>query len=310
MLSDNSEKSRNPLKKAMRRRNAKTVQFAAPTYVEASDYDYSTEDEEAMIEPYASAMQAAETATQEEPEPKPEEPKAEVKEPEGRSSTSSQRASFDREQAATAAQALAAAGVGADEAGVAPKLVDKTGEFESYGIDNSITIPTVATEAAPLKSKKTRNTDSFLKDDSLETRKITLTPGILRDESSSKSSAESTRNTNSMETISKTISPPEQPKKEVKEKKKEPKKGGMLSGLFKSKKKDKKSKEEASETGDSEKPSLEVARDSPKASPLTSGKTAAHDEHLVAVQSVIKGRREEVERRRSVDHSSRDRGEL
>lgn len=274
MLSDNSEKSRNPLKKAMRRRNAKTVQFAAPTYVEASDYDYSTEDEEAMIEPYASAMQAAETATQEEPEPEPEEPKAEVKEPEGRSSTSSQRASFDREQAATAAQALAAAGVGADEAGVAPKLVDKTGEFESYGIDNSITIPTVATEAAPLKSKKTRNTDSFLKDDSLETRKITLTPGILRDESSSKSSAESTRNTNSMETISKTISPPEQPKKEVKEKKKEPKKGGMLSGLFKSKKKDKKSKEEASETGDSEKPSLEVARDSPKASPLTSGKSS------------------------------------
>ncbi|KAI7426077.1 hypothetical protein KC368_g18485, partial [Hortaea werneckii] len=42
MLGDNSEKSRNPLKKAMRRRNAKTVQFAAPTYVEASDYDYST----------------------------------------------------------------------------------------------------------------------------------------------------------------------------------------------------------------------------------------------------------------------------
>ena len=46
MLSDAPEKSRNPLKKAMKRRNGKTVQFAAPTYVEASDVEYSTEEEE------------------------------------------------------------------------------------------------------------------------------------------------------------------------------------------------------------------------------------------------------------------------
>lgn len=46
MLGDNPEKSKNPLKKAMRRRNAKTVQFTAPTYFEASDVDYSTEEEE------------------------------------------------------------------------------------------------------------------------------------------------------------------------------------------------------------------------------------------------------------------------
>lgn len=46
MLGDNPEKSKNPLKKAMRRRNAKTVQFSAPTYVEASDVEYSSEEEE------------------------------------------------------------------------------------------------------------------------------------------------------------------------------------------------------------------------------------------------------------------------
>ncbi len=36
------------------------------------------------------------------------------------------------------------------------------------------------------KSRKgtLRNTDSFFKDDSVETRKITLTPNILRDDSS------------------------------------------------------------------------------------------------------------------------------
>lgn len=57
MLGDNPEKTRNPLKKAMRRRTAKTVQFAAPTYVEASDYDYSTEDEDAMVEPFSSTTE-------------------------------------------------------------------------------------------------------------------------------------------------------------------------------------------------------------------------------------------------------------
>lgn len=46
MLGDNSEKSKNPLKKAMRRRNAKTVNFAAPTYIEASDVEFSTDEED------------------------------------------------------------------------------------------------------------------------------------------------------------------------------------------------------------------------------------------------------------------------
>ncbi|KMP08636.1 hypothetical protein CIRG_08317 [Coccidioides immitis RMSCC 2394] len=46
MLSDNAEKPKNSLKKAIRRRNAKTVTFASPTYFEASDIDYSTEEED------------------------------------------------------------------------------------------------------------------------------------------------------------------------------------------------------------------------------------------------------------------------
>lgn len=46
MLGDNPEKSKNILKKAMKRRNAKTVQFAPPTYVEASDVDYTTDEDD------------------------------------------------------------------------------------------------------------------------------------------------------------------------------------------------------------------------------------------------------------------------
>lgn len=277
MLSDNSEKSRNPLKKAMRRRNTKTVQFAAPTYVEASDYDYSSsEDEDGMIDPYGSALQTDPAHV--EPEAEVEEPKVEAKDntAEGRSSTSSNRASFDREQAATAAQALAAAGVGGDDEPVSPKLVDKTGKFERT-LHDTDRIPTIFAEAAPLKSRKTRNTDSFLKDDTIETRKITLTPGILRDESGSIKSPilEEPKRSTSLEVLTKTSTPPEQAKRESKEKK-EPKKGGLLSGLFKSKKKDKKSKDDGNDA-DSEKPSFE----SPRASPLPSEATSPVDNKYI-----------------------------
>lgn len=69
MLGDNPEKTRNPLKKAMRRRTAKTVQFAAPTYVEASDYDYSSDEEDGMIDPYSGAMEPQQEQTSERGQP-------------------------------------------------------------------------------------------------------------------------------------------------------------------------------------------------------------------------------------------------
>jgi hypothetical protein len=131
MLSDNSEKTRNPLKKAMRRRNAKTVQFAAPTYVEASDYDYSSDEEGETTESYINGAQAAagtqQATTEEAAAVEQKEAPAEV-----RTSTSSNRASFDREQAAMAASALAAAGVTDDEPQLSPKLIDKTGMLRDY----------------------------------------------------------------------------------------------------------------------------------------------------------------------------------
>jgi len=66
MLGDTAEKSKNPLKKAMRRRNAKTVQFAPPTYVEASDYDYSSDEGEGELfgGPEPKQLQQQQAATQ------------------------------------------------------------------------------------------------------------------------------------------------------------------------------------------------------------------------------------------------------
>ncbi|KAK6533534.1 hypothetical protein TWF694_002473 [Orbilia ellipsospora] len=59
MLGDNQEKSKNILKKAMRRRAAKTVQFAPPTYVEASDIDYSTDEEDMEAGYYSNEEEGA-----------------------------------------------------------------------------------------------------------------------------------------------------------------------------------------------------------------------------------------------------------
>lgn len=47
MLGDTAEKSKNPLKKAMRRRNTRTVQFSNQLmYAEAFDYEFSSDEED------------------------------------------------------------------------------------------------------------------------------------------------------------------------------------------------------------------------------------------------------------------------
>lgn len=64
MLGDNPEKSKNPLKKAMRRRNAKTVQFAAPQYFDPSDVEYSTDEEEPEDGEYVTREEGTEVQDQ------------------------------------------------------------------------------------------------------------------------------------------------------------------------------------------------------------------------------------------------------
>lgn len=57
MLGDTTEKTKNPLKKAMRRRNAKQVSFGNLNYIEASDYEYSCDEDEDQDKPYMNGEQ-------------------------------------------------------------------------------------------------------------------------------------------------------------------------------------------------------------------------------------------------------------
>lgn len=183
MLGDNPEKSVNPLIKAMRRRNAKTVQFSAPTYVEASDVDYSTE-EERDGEDFGHEEEAADTEAQNAQQKQDETATVEPLK---------LRASAKEVQANTEAQAEVGLGNGAGQTHdttavenprTSEEMLDPSSmAYQGLGGPESLTI-TDDGLAAKSRNGIVRNTDSFFKDESVETRKITITPNLLRDDSS------------------------------------------------------------------------------------------------------------------------------
>lgn len=212
MLGDQAEKPKNPLKKAIRRRNAKTVTFTAPTYVEASDIDYSTDEEEGEGD-YLGQNGEKESNGDEEEQGHDDDEIAAIEPLKTR--TEEREVKPDPEDTALAK-------VSSDEARTSDEIFE--GKLESKQSRNGTV----------------RNTDSFFKDDSMETRKITLTPNLLRDDSST-----STRTSNESKELKQRPSLDRLEKDSVADKNKDKKdkkdkKPGMLSGLFK--RKDKKSK--------------------------------------------------------------------
>ena len=226
MLGDAAEKSVNPIKKAIRRRNAKNVSFAAPTYVEASDIDYSTdeEDEEAFNGQVQQQDQRVE--------------QHETKRDDAISAAEPADVRVESREAK------------ADPSG--PEASRAEGDLNSSETARSSDDLFEGRIESKSRNGTLRNTDSFFKDDTVETKKITLTPNILRDDSST-----STRTSNdskeirqrpSLDRLEKDASADKtKDKKDRKEKKDKEKKPGMLSGLFKRKEKKKTIDEEIDE---------------------------------------------------------------
>ncbi|KAH7632212.1 hypothetical protein B0T09DRAFT_117409 [Sordaria sp. MPI-SDFR-AT-0083] len=160
MLGDQADKPRNAIMSAMKRTKRKTVQFAAPTYVDYSDIDYSTEEEDLEAEYFGQQQQAQKTqqsnVQQIEPDTDPEDETAKV-EP------------------------------------LKPRPLQtkdsKTSE-DSVGRPNSEEIFESKPSEGPKKSSDGNVRDSFFKDD-VETKKITLTPNLLRDDSGTRTSSDS-----------------------------------------------------------------------------------------------------------------------
>lgn len=174
MLGDQQEKSKATFKTAIRRRK-KTVTFAAPTYVDYSDIEYSTDEEdqeEIFARQQQAAQQAKEQAANAESGPQ-EEDASEVEDDSARVQPLKMRASKDAKEPDATKQEQAAADV--DQ----PRR--SSDDMLDGGIDG----------VSRSRNGTLRNTDSFFKDDSVETKKITLTPNLLRDDSAPRESSES-----------------------------------------------------------------------------------------------------------------------
>ncbi|KAJ5773534.1 hypothetical protein N7457_008430 [Penicillium paradoxum] len=213
MLGDNNEKSKNPLKKAMRRRNAKTVNFGPPMYIDASDVDYSTDDDSEHGDFFNDdeTLDGEEEDEQEQAEDivvEPLRPKGQKENPtdlgdaNGAEKQDSQRASSDQRP-----------------------LSEEFFEAEEPIVSRS-------------RNGTVRNTDSFFNDDTAEPKKISLTPNLLRDIRDGDSNgtlADWKEPRGSLESLEKGSSSQDK-FKEKEDKKRKDKKPGMLSGLFKRKK--------------------------------------------------------------------------
>ncbi|KAK8108404.1 hypothetical protein PG984_014205 [Apiospora sp. TS-2023a] len=160
MLGDQVDKGKNPLKSAMRKRKGKNVTFTAPTYVDYSDFDYSTEEEDADVD--GPAQQAKQQDQQ---------------------AVAAAGGMEDDESARVAplkprSQANAEDGDGNED-----------DENESRASDEIFENGKSATRTT--KNGTVRNTDSFFKDETVETKKITLTPNLLRDDGEPRESSDS-----------------------------------------------------------------------------------------------------------------------
>ncbi|KAF5860474.1 hypothetical protein ETB97_001484 [Aspergillus alliaceus] len=244
MLGDNSEKSKNPLKKAMRRRNAKTVTFTSPTYIEASDIEFSTDDE---LDDDVTSLTEEDGVQGDVDDLRESEQEDIVVEPLRPKSKTS-------EDLETVHEAKESDRASPEKQRSSAELLESEGE-------NSV---------SRSRNGTVRNTDSFFKDDTVETKKISLTPNLLRDEVAGNTISSDARETRgSMEAVEKALSAYDKNNKD--DKKRKDKKPGMLSGLFK--RKDKKSKTVDEDTDEPEKVSGELSRSSPQ--PKTSSESVS-----------------------------------
>ncbi|KAK4106387.1 hypothetical protein N658DRAFT_502867 [Parathielavia hyrcaniae] len=228
MLGDQPDKARNTIRSAMKRRKAKTVQFAAPTYVDYSDIDYSTEEEDAEGNTLAQQQQQAQQTQQSQQSAGNSEMEDETAKVEPLKPRSQQKQAKAESKQTDARQ-------------------DAGGDTDPSGTNKSVSRASEeATEVRADGPKKTSNgtvRDSFFKDDTVETKKISLTPNLLRDDNDPRASSESReiRQRPSLDKLDKDSIFSKDEKKKKKDKDKDKKQGG-LRGFFS--RKDKKSKGE------------------------------------------------------------------
>jgi hypothetical protein len=242
MLGDNPEKTKNPLKKAMRRRNAKTVQFAAPQYYEPSGLEYS-DDEEGVDGEFEQGDLGLDANGQE---------ISHGEDPGTDDVTGSGMKPDQNRQMVNGIQTR-----NSDDGSYGEQLNSP----EKGRASDEVSLEDRQDDSIARRRGLARNSDSFFKDDGGETKKISLTPRLLRGDSDLNLSAQQAdlKPKSSLETFDKLVSPDSEKFGDDKKKKE---KKGMLGGFFK--RKDKKGKNQDLDVEDGKKASDELSRVTPQ----------------------------------------------
>ncbi|PNY28561.1 NAD-specific glutamate dehydrogenase [Tolypocladium capitatum] len=246
MLGDQSAKQKTSFKGIRRRR--KTVTFADPTYVDYSDFDYSTDEEdiEELFGPHPT------TAQQHREPQKREKQQSALK-------TSTEDEATD-ESAKVEPLKTRATSQDAESAKEEPAGQEEVGESDEL-IENKPDGPSRS------RNGTVRNTDSFFKDESVETKKITLTPNLLRDDNTPRGSTESAtrdpKSTASLDKLDKElVSDKERKKGKEKDKKDKDKKPSAIRSFFSRKDKKKAAEDDDESIGKRSMDMVSESRDS------------------------------------------------
>ncbi|KAM0322207.1 hypothetical protein ACHAQA_009698 [Verticillium albo-atrum] len=206
MLGDQAGKeSKSTFRTALRGKKKKTVVFAEPTYVDYSDFaDFSSEEEdvEELFGPQQNgARQEQKTATTE----------------------TAQKAVADDQIDETAKVEPLKPRAQKEVTPAEPAIKEVVEEDETRRSSEQFF---EAKPEGPSRSRNgtVRNTDSFFKDETVETKKITLTPNLLRDDTAPRSSADSKElkqrpSLDKMDKLEKELQPDKKEDKKKKEKK-------------------------------------------------------------------------------------------
>jgi hypothetical protein len=175
MLGDQTAKSKNSFKSI--RKRWKSVTFSEPTYVDYTGGDYSS-DEDDIDELFGPDVSAQKEDEQQQQQKQQQEQQ------------SSQQAVGETEITDEGANVAPLRTRSLSEAKEETPKEDAVEEGETRNSDEIIE----GRVDGPSRSRNgtLRNTDSFFKDDTVETKKISLTPNLLRDDGASRPSSDST----------------------------------------------------------------------------------------------------------------------
>jgi hypothetical protein len=246
MLGDQAPKPKTSFKSIRKRK--KTVTFTDPTYVDYSDFDYSS-DEEDIEELFGQQAAGASQQKQEQQQQTATQSASnteEVADESAKVEPLKTRAQKETKPAEAASTDPAAEEVEEPETRDSEEIMDAS----SGGLRQT-------------RNGTIRNTDSFFKDDTVETKKMTLTPNLLRDDNQPRPSTDSaTKDLKPRPSLDKLdkelVSDKEKKKLKEKEKREKDKKPSAIRSFFSRKDKKKTSEDDDESFG---KPSMDLGSD-------------------------------------------------